>query len=135
MMAVRAIAGPPRMGARLADRYARHLLHRLVALANRHFEPVLQTSRRMQQVLAALGRRAGKRRISEMAAVANTRAILLGLDLSFEIGRDLLELADHLLEILDPAGFFVGFEAERAYCRLRRLHSSIPQTNSNVSNG
>ena len=48
-----------------------------------------------------------------MAGILDARAILFGRDLPVEVDRHLLELADHVLEALHLAGFFLDLEALR----------------------
>ena len=98
--------------------HAVHLLQILVPLSNGIVEAGLQPGGGGQQVVAALCGGSGKGRVGEMGGIANARALFFDLNLALEVGRNLLELVDHLLKVLDLARLLVGL---KAHCARRRL--------------
>jgi hypothetical protein len=82
----------------------------LERLAQRHFgvlKPNLQAVGRALEVVAPLDRRLRVSRVGEMTRIMNAGTILLDLDVALEIAADALELADHSLDLTDPATPFV----------------------------
>ena len=51
-------------------------------------------------------------RVREMTRIMNAGTILLDLDVALEIAADALELADHFLDLADPATPFVDLTNE-----------------------
>src|SRR6476660_504506 len=92
----------------------RHLLERL---AQRRFGVLkldLQVVGRALEVVEPLDRRLRVSRVGEMTRIMNAGTILLDLDVALEIAADALELADHSLDLTDPATPFVDLKLLQA---------------------
>src|SRR5262249_18349531 len=85
----------------------------------------LEVVDRPQQVLAPKHRRLGIGRIGEMRGIVDPGAVLLALDVAFELAADALELGDHRLDLEHPAAPLVALELLQANECLACLHRLV----------
>jgi hypothetical protein len=99
-------------------RHAGELLDRIVALADCSGEFLAQSLGRLPEIIAALSCSFCERRIREVHAIAHAGAIFFNLNLTLEIRRHLVELADDPLQILDLSRLLFDFMTLQAHGRL-----------------
>ena len=89
-------------------------------------EPVMQVSDGDEKIFPALCCGTCECGISKVAHITNTSPLFLCLDLSFKIGRHLLELVNHLLECGNLLHFLFGVKALKTQYGLANFHFETP---------
>ena len=85
----------------------------------------LQLVGRALEVVAPLRSRPWRRSDRRNGRIMDAGAVLLGLDLAFEVGRHAVELGDHALDLRNPAPLLVDLKFLQANERLTRLHRLV----------